>query len=191
MTPRQRLHATVLQNPDIRAICKRWSAVNLPNAWLVAGALAQTVWNARFGLPPGHGISDIDLIYFDPGDLTAAAEQAQAARIRALFPDVAPWIDVKNEARVHLWYAAKFGFAIRPYRSSRDAIDSFPSTATTLALRPAPHGPALHAPFGLDDLFAGVVRPNKRLITAAIYAAKVARWRACWPGLDIRCWDDP
>jgi hypothetical protein len=31
------------------------------------------------------------------------------------------------------------------------------------------------APFGLDDLFGLVVRPNKRQITRAIYEAKVER----------------
>ena len=30
--------------------------------------------------------------------------------------------DVKNEARVHLWYEARFGAAIPPYQSAEAAI---------------------------------------------------------------------
>ena len=48
----------------------------------------------------------------------------------------------------------------------------------------------LPAPFGLDDLFGLVVRPNKRQITRAIYESKIDRWRSIWPGLTILPWDD-
>jgi hypothetical protein len=39
------------------------------------------------------------------------------------------------------------------------------------------------APFGLDDLFAMVVRPNKTLVTREVYDEKVRRWRTAWPRL--------
>ena len=189
MTSPTCLETTVLKNPAVNAVWQGWHHLQLPQCWLVAGCLAQTVWNARFGLPGMHGISDIDLIYFDPTDLSLSGEQAHAERIRALFPDLGIWMDVKNEARVHLWYAARFGFQIRPYSSAVDAIDTFPTTATTIGMRPGPHGCEIHATFGLGDLFAGVVRPNKRLITRGIYEAKVAKWRVHWPDLRVVGWD--
>ena len=46
----------------------------------------------------------------------------------------------------------------------------------------------VYAPFGLNDLFAMIVRPNKVQITEAIYQAKVARWTACWPRLEVIPW---
>jgi hypothetical protein len=46
------------------------------------------------------------------------------------------------------------------------------------------------APFGLDDLFGLVVRPNKRQITRAIYKAKVDRWRSIWPWLTFLPWEE-
>lgn len=180
---------TVLGNPVICTVWQNWHLVDLPDCWLVAGCLAQTVWNHRFGLPPGHGISDIDLVYFDPDDLTEAAERRRAERVRRAFPDLGCWMDVKNEARVHLWYEARFGYPIAPYRSVIDAIDSFPTTATTIGIRPTPDAADLYATYGLDDLLDGVVRPNKRQITRAIYEAKASRWIAHWPGLDIVPWD--
>ena len=182
------LLALCLEHPAISAIWDDWQKIDLPDCWLVAGCLAQTVWNRRFGLPHGHGIADLDLVYFDPHDLSEAGEQRQAERIRQAFPAVGLWIDVKNEARVHLWYEGKFGYPIRPYRSTVDAIDSFPTTATTIGMRPLPGGADVHCTFGTGDLFAGLVRPNKRQITRTIYHAKVSRWLALWPGLDVVPW---
>ena len=56
-------------------------------------------------------------------------------------------------------------------------------------MRPGAEGLAIVAPFGLDDLFALVVRPNKALVTQAVYEAKAARWRQHWPGLTIIPWN--
>jgi len=179
----------VLANPAIRAIWENWDRLELPDCWLVAGCVAQTVWNHRFGLPVATGIADIDLVYFDPDDLSEASEQDHAERLRRQFPGLGLWVDVKNEARVHLWYESRFGFAIPPYRSVTDAIDSFPTTATAIGLRRGPGDPEVYATFGLSDLLAGVVRPNKRLITRDVYEAKVARWVGLWPRLEVVAWD--
>ena len=181
------LEPVLRSNPDLAALLDRFAALALPEAWLVAGALAQTVWNRRFALPPGHGIADIDLVYFDP-DLTEATEAAHLARLRALFPDVAARLDVKNQARVHQWYEAKFGRPLAPYRSVPDAIATYPTTATCLGVRPGAEGLEVCAPFGLSDLLAGIVRPNKALVTETVYAAKSARWQAAWPGLRVMAW---
>jgi hypothetical protein len=176
-------------NPDLAALLDGWAAVALPDAWLVAGCVAQTVWNARFGTPPTHGIGDIDLVYFDPADLTAATEAGHEARLRAAFPRLSARLDVKNQARVHCWYEAKFGKPLAPYASAPAAIATYPTTATCLGVRPGPGGLEVCAPYGVSDLLAGIVRPNKVLVTEAVYAAKAARWQAAWPGLRVMAWD--
>ncbi len=182
--------ASVLINPSIQAVWNAWGALELPDCWLVAGCLAQTVWNERFGLPVDYGISDLDLVYFDPSDLSEQTEQRHAQRIRHIFAELPVRIDVKNQARVHLWYEAKFGFPIPPYQSVLDAIGTFPTTATTVGLRPTGHGTELCATYGLSDLFDGVVRANKRLITREIFEAKVAKWYSRWPDLKVIPWDE-
>jgi hypothetical protein len=91
---------------------------------------------------------------------------------------------------VHLWYQDRFGYSIKPYSSSADAIASFPTTATSVGIRRVFGKFECCAPFGLDDLFGLVVKPNKRQITRAIYEAKIARWRSIWPRLTILPWDD-
>ncbi len=183
-----RLNAIVRDSPVLGIILQRWDEIALPDCWLVAGALAQSVWNASFGLPPMHGISDIDLVYFDGQDLTEDGEAEQARRIAKMFQDLPVRLDVKNEARVHLWYAEKFGKAIAAYSSTIDAITTFPTTATAVGVRPAGAGLDVVAPYGLDDLMRCTVRANKKQITFEIYEAKVRRWRGLWPDLTVLDW---
>ena len=170
-------------NPHLATLLDSFASLALPNPWIVAGALAQTVWNHRYGLPPTHGIADIDLVYFDP-DLAQATEAAHQARL-AGFPIP---LDVKNQARVHQWYEAKFGRPLAPYRSVPDAIATYPTTATAIGICMHEGRMDLCAPFGTDDLLAGIVRPNKALVTEAAYTAKAARWRRLWPQLRIEAW---
>lgn len=185
----KRLHVVIQSSPLLSAVIARWAHVGLPDAWLVAGAIAQTVWNDGLGLPPQHGIADIDIVYFDGDDLSAEAEAAHSARVRGLFADLSVWIDVKNEARVHLWYEAKFGQALAPYVSTADAISTFPTTATAVGVQPGADGLALVAPFGLGDLLGLIVRPNKKQISRQVYETKIERWSTLWPGLHIVPWD--
>jgi hypothetical protein len=180
----------VLMNSSVTTVWRAWESLKLPDCWIVAGCLAQTVWNSRSGLPADHAISDLDLVYFDREDMSASTERKHAERIRHMFSQLSVWIDVKNEARVHLWYEAKFGKAIEPHTSVMDAIDSFPTTATTIGIRPSAAGAEVYATFGLSDLFAGIVRPNKRLITRDVYEAKASKWRDYWPDLTVISWDE-
>jgi hypothetical protein len=183
------LRAVLSRSPIVATIVGRWSEVGLPDCWLVAGCVAQTVWNDAFGRPAGHGISDIDLVYFDGADLSAEAEARHAERIRTLFADLGLWVDVKNEARVHLWYAEKFGKALAPYVSTEDAIATFPTTATAVGVQPRANGLRVFSPYGLSDLLGLIVRPNKKQITRPIYDAKVKKWLARWPDLRVVPWD--
>jgi len=155
-----------------------------------AGAIAQTIWNLRCEQPAEFGLKDVDLIYFDEQDLSFEAEASHEGRLRDLFQHLPIKLDVKNEARVHLWYEDRFGDAIKPYSSSADAIATFPTTATAVGVRQIHSKLECFAPFGLDDLFSLVVRPNKRQITRAIYEAKVDRWRSIWPRLTFLPWEE-
>ena len=181
---------TIKSSPLLGPVFDGWGDVRLPNCWLVAGAVVQTVWNAKHGYSPDHGIKDIDIVYFDAKNLAAEPEQEEEHRIRSLFTNLPVQIDVKNEARIHLWYEARFGFAIAPYQSAEEAIATFPTTATAIGVRLVDGQLEILAPFGLSDLCRLVVRPNKAQITAKIYEAKVSRWRTLWPALDIRPWQE-
>jgi hypothetical protein len=142
------------------------------------------------GQPAELGLKDVDLIYFDEQDLSFESEVDHERRLRDLFRHLPIKLDVKNEARVHLWYEERFGYAIKPYLSSADAIATFPTTATAVGVCWIRGKLECCAPFGLDDLFGLVVRPNKRQITRTIYEAKVDRWRPIWPRLNFLAWEE-
>jgi len=47
------------------------------------------------------------------------------------------------------------------------------------------------APFGLDDLFAMIVRPNRVLENAASHTRKARRAQTVWPEVIVIPWDFP
>src|SRR5690606_37648778 len=70
----------VLQNPRVRDVLTRADALDLPDWYLAAGCLFQTVWNVLDGRDPEHGINDYDLIYHDDCDLSWDAEDVVIRR---------------------------------------------------------------------------------------------------------------
>lgn len=183
-----RLCAIAWASPLLRTVFDRWPKIALPDCWLSGGAIAQTAWNAAFGLPPDYGLADLDLVYFDPLDLSDETEAERATRVGDMLSDLSIGIDAKNEARVHLWYEKKFGYPTSPYRSVQHAIMSFPTTASAVAIRPIGRELQIFAPYGLNDLLNCTVRANKTQITQATFEEKAKRWRRLWPDLKIIAW---
>ncbi len=167
--------------PANRAILERLADLRAPQAMLTAGCLFQPVWNARCGLPPDHGIRDHDVFYWD-ADTSEAAEDRVIQRAARLFADLGVTVEVRNQARVHLWYAAHFGAPCPPLPSARAGVDRFLILATCVGIEA---GGALYAPYGLADLAAGVLRPNPANDQPALFAAKAASYRERWPWLTV------
>lgn len=169
----------VCSNTANAAILARWQQVALPNAWLVAGCLFQTVWNIQSGLSPAQGIKDYDIFYFDPTDLSDSSENEHQARVSALLSDLQVSVEVANQARVHLWYSLHFG---RPYPeliSSEDGIRRFLVLETCVGIRPG----ECHAPNGLTGIYEQTLSPNPLTPYPELFASKVASYQARWPGL--------
>jgi len=183
-----RFIADALQNPVNGAILQRLPALGLPDAWLVAGCLFQTVWNLQSGRPPATGIKDYDLFYFDGADLSDAAEARVGARVEAAFADLGVTIEAKNQARVHTWYPQWFGHPYPALASACDGIDRFLVPCTCVGLQPLAGptgGTRLYAPNGLADLYAGILRPNPLCDHRALYRDKAESYRARWPWLRL------
>jgi len=162
--------------------------LGMPHWYVGAGAVSQTVWNRLHGFELDDGIRDYDVAYFDP-DLSADREQSVAGQVARVAAPLDVELDVKNQARVHLWYGERFGKPIDPYPSCEAAIATWPTTASCVGIRFDGDGAfVVCAPFGLDDLLAMVVRPNKTLVTVAVFREKAARWKARWPRLTVIDW---
>jgi hypothetical protein len=186
---RARFLDIVQQNPINAAILDRGPLLGVPDWWLTAGAVFQTVWNVLDGRDPGAGIVDYDFFYYDPSDLSYEAEDVVIRRAATLFGDVSVPVEVRNEARVHLWYESRFGVPGVRFTSSRDAIDHFASTTCCFGVSRTATGDVIdYAPNGYADLFAMRVRPNPRLAPREVYEAKALRWRQEWPGLVVDPW---
>jgi hypothetical protein len=145
------------------------------------------VWNLRHGYSPDQGIKDYDLVYFDP-DLNLDAERRIEQELSDRLAAFGIELDVKNEAWVHIWYAERFGNTIDPYVSTEDAISTWPTTASCVGVRRDQDGFVVCAPFGLADLLGMVARPNKKVVTKAVYEEKTSRWTSRWPRLTVLPW---
>jgi hypothetical protein len=179
----------VQRNPVNVSILDRAPSLGVPDWWLTAGAVFQTVWNVLDGRDPGAGIADYDVFYHDASDLSYDAEDAVIRRAARLFADLGVTVEIRNEARVHLWYESRFGVPGVAFTSSRDAIDHFASTTCCFGVSRSPAGELLdYAPHGYADLFAKRVRPNPRLAPREVYEAKTLRWQQEWPSLVVDSW---
>jgi hypothetical protein len=185
----ERFLEIVTADPTVRAVLERAPDLGVGDWWLTAGVLFQTVWNALTGRAPGAGIRDADFFYFDD-DTSWDAEDAVIRAGAELFGDLPVPVEIRNEARVHLWYADRFGTPAPPFRDCADAIDSFAATCCAVGVSMRAGRPRVYAPFGYDDLFALVVRPNPRLAPRHVYEAKAERWLETWPELTVLPWDD-
>lgn len=163
MSREAELTAILEAEPWLLTVLRTARALALPDWYIGAGAIRDVVWDVRFGsgFDPSR-IEDIDLVYFDPSDLTKATEHAIEARLPR------GW-DVTNQAAVHTWFHEKFGGPpVEPLRSTVEGIATWPETATAVGVRLEPDGAlTVAAPLGLDDLLDGVWRPNPVRVTPA------------------------
>jgi hypothetical protein len=175
----------VRRNPFNRVILERLPSLNLPDCWLVSGALFQTVWNTRTGQRPDLHIKDYDIFYFDP-DTSYAAEDAVIRRAADLFADLGIAVEVRNQARVHLWYREKFGVPYPALTQATDGIDRFLMHNAQVGIRANGDGTEVYAPRGFDDIFNSIVRPNRTAnFLPDKYMEKALRWKEHWPELTI------
>jgi hypothetical protein len=166
----------------------RTAGLKLPNWYIAAGILSQTVWNHLHGFESDANIKDIDLVYFDP-DTSYEAEDKYIQRGKDLFEDLQVDVEIRNQARVYLWYEDHFGISIPPYHSVEDAISSWPTTITCIGItKDCFNIEKVYSTFGLNDLLNMIVRPNKRMVTKQMYESKAERWQSTWPKLKILPW---
>jgi hypothetical protein len=169
----------VLADRNNRLILERWDALALPDGWLFAGCLFQTVWNLQAKRAPVAEIKDYDLFYFDGNDLSEEGERAVQARVDGVLADLGIAVEVANQARVHRWYPSFFGHPYPALHDARDGIDRFLVLETCVGIRPD----AVYAPNGFDMPYEGVLTPNPLTPHADLFARKTTSYRARWPWL--------
>ena len=200
-----RIGKTALRQPDlqalfvdivtadetIRALTDRLAELGLPDCYVAGGCLCQTVWNRICGLPPTHGIIDYDIFYCDLSDLSWEGEDRVIHCCEEALANLGVKVQVRNQARVHLWYPQKFGVPQEPLRSTSEGIDGFLTRCSAHGLRrSAGGGYDVYAPFGFAEVFAMIVRPNYVHNLPRQYQEKADRWKQTWPRITVMPWED-
>lgn len=176
-------------NPNNVLLYERLKSFDLPNWTLVSGCLFQTVWNVLEGREPTDGIKDYDLFYFDDTDLSWDAEDVWIKKVDALLEGTGIPIETRNQARVHLWYPEHFGVDYEPLKDQFEGITRFLAPTCGFGIYSDAEGePRVYAPFGYDDLFGQIVRPNPAAKGETHYYAKAKRWQAEWPKVSVLPW---
>jgi uncharacterized protein len=177
--------AAALRNPINEIIAEELFRLALPDAWIVSGCLVQTVWNVRTARAVDYGIADYDVFYFDP-DTSWQAEDAVIRRLQGRLAKCGGKVEVRNQARVHLWYPEKHGLPYPALHCSIEGIDRFLTKNTQVGIRRTPSGHETYAPNGFDDIAGMIVRPNHGAnFSAANYEAKAERWKMLWPEITV------
>ncbi len=185
----EQLKKNLSSSPAVGEILRRGHEIELKNWYLTAGCIPTVIWNTINGYELDRFLTDIDIIYFDNEDISEEAEYTCQVKMNNLFSNIPYKLDVKNQARVHIWYGLKYGSEIEPYLSSESAIDMWLS-ATAIGVRKERTGYQIYAPYGLDDIFNMVIRPNRKLITKDHYLEKVEKWNSQWPDLTVLPFED-
>jgi len=178
----------IFSNEVLTKILTNAENVGLDYYYIGAGCIAQTIWNYQMNYDLNYGISDIDFVYFDSSDLSFEAENIIIEKVKNKINICPSNLDIKNQARVHIWYKKHFGYDIKPYNSLEEAINTWPTTATSIGVKLENNKLKIYAPFGLNDIFGLIVKANKAQITEKIYLEKVNKWKAKWPSLKIISW---
>lgn len=153
----------------------------LPDWAIGAGFVRSLVWDGLARHTVRTPLPDIDVLFYDAGDLATEVEREVEIRLREVRSDL-PW-SARNQARMHL----RNGDA--PYFDTSDAIAHWLKTPTAVAVRlEVDGGLTVLAPLGLEDLFALTVSPTEagfRRIKQ--YRARVESkgWAERWPGIRV------
>lgn len=165
-------------------ILRAAKTLDLPDWWVCAGFVRSKIWDTLHGFTERTGLPDVDVIYFDEGDLRESTEKILEEKLNFMHPGV-PW-SVKNEARMHLVND------IPPYTSSVDAISKFTETATALGVKlDSQDHVILTAPCGIEDVIQLKVKPTAFFAETeegkAIFQERIRKknWKSIWPKITI------
>ena len=164
-----------------------WEAIkivrqlDLPGWAIGAGFVRNAVWDHLHGFAEMTPLNDIDVLYFDPVDLTIEQDMRIEEELFSIDPD-RPW-SVHNQARMHIRNNDQ------PYRSTADAISYWLETATCVAVTLDKSDQlTIIAPFGLSDLLGLQSRPTAAAMTrVGQYRERMVskNWPGTWPRVAV------
>ncbi|EFU40259.1 hypothetical protein PVOR_23459 [Paenibacillus vortex V453] len=154
--------------------------LELSQCYIAAGYIRNYVWDILHGFERTDRHTDIDVVYFDPDDVSETRDIDLEQKLRAATKN--PKWSVKNQARMHVKNGDE------PYSSTHAALTQWPETATAIGARLNREGELeLCCPYGLEDLFALKVRRCPNFHKRSYYLERVRKkqWKNQWARLTI------
>ena len=183
---------TILKkNKDLMKVLNFLDSLNLPNFYIVAGSVFQTIWNYIDGKKLNNNINDIDILYYDKNNLTKEYEEDLERKIILFLKSegLNYEIDLHNEARMHLWKKANENPNIDYYINTEDTINQFVVTAHAVGITKIRGKIKVYAPYGLSDIFNKTIRPIKHKNNSKeLFDKKVKSWSKRFDNLNIINW---
>ncbi|HIH15164.1 MAG TPA: nucleotidyltransferase family protein [Nanoarchaeota archaeon] len=176
----QELKKIILHEKWLMDILRSVRALNLPDWYLAAGVVRNTVWDVLHGYTKRTPLNDIDVVYYG---LTKKIDGKDIERkLHRLYPQYT--FEVVNQAFVHEMYHYK-----KRVQNSCEAIGKFIEIPTGVGVRlEQDDSLTLCAPHGLKDLFTFRVAPISRetaILTRYKERMKKKQWKKIWPKLVI------
>ena len=176
-------------NTDLMDILDYMYELSLPNFYIAAGSIFQTIWNYYDNKPLNYGIKDIDIVYYDKDNTSKDSEHDLENKIIDHFKELDYEFDVHNEARMHLWKKENENQNIDSYKNSEDAIDQWIATVHAIGITKENGNIKIYAPYGLSDIFSRTIRPIKHKNNSKeLYDKKIASWSNRFDNLNIVEW---
>lgn len=179
MLTKEEIIKIIENDPFKMKVLKEVQSLNLPD-WLIgAGFVRNTIWDNLHGHETP--MTDIDVVYFDPSDLSEETETKYENKLRENIDT--DW-SVTNQARM-----ARINNQDKNYSSTEDAISHWPETATAIGVTLTEDGKLrLIAPYGIDDLSSLTLRMSSKFGDGYdAFKARIEKkqWLAKWPKLKI------
>ena len=171
------------KNKNLMMVLDYIAKLELPNFYIAAGAVFQTIWNYYDGKDLNFGIKDIDVIYYNNSDLSVEKDLEYYDIIKKYIKEKGfnYDIDVSNEARMHIWKMEHGqGENVEQYKNSEDAIDKWVATVHAIGITKVN-----------DDIkvYSRTIRPIKHNGNSKeLYEMKVESWTKRFSDLNIIEW---
>ncbi len=182
---KQNLKRLIQQVPELIETAEACRELGLPNFYIAGGAITQIIWNSIECKPLLEQVKDFDVVYFDTTNITTEDEFKNRIRLRVSHNVD---IDVKNQAIIHERYSEKFGCSIQAYERVEQGIESWLSAFAIGFTFDSSSKIKLFAPYGVEDAFSMLIKPNKRAMTEENYNKMTAGYQARWQQVKVLAW---
>jgi len=182
------IETAVRKNSNLLNLLKLLEQLQIPNACVTAGAVKQTVLNYLHKDKITKNIKDYDVFYFDDKDLSFEAEDKVISFIKTNLKinGLNMPLDIKNQARVHIWAKEKFGVSDLPYKNIFESLQSFSATISAIGIYLDDDKLKIIAPYGTDDIINGIIRPTHfGHFADSRFDAKAKSWLERFPYLKV------